>query len=452
MFRDAPRRALLALSLALAALAAPPSSYAQEPAAPPAPSPEELADRKRIEELERKLAVLAEELQALRAGEQAEQAPAPAPDEPAPQGATGLAPAAAKVYSKTRGVSIGGYGELLYENYDGTRDDGAASGTKDQVDLLRAVLYFGYKFNDRIVFNSEIEYEHATTKDGKGEVSAEFAYLDFLIRDYVNVRAGLVLVPVGIVNEIHEPPTFLGAKRPGVENAILPTTWREPGVGVHGEFGLFSYQAYLLDGLDSRGFSASAGIRNGRQSGAKASAEDLAVALRLDLSGIPGLLAGVSFYRGDSGQDRTVDGEPFDGTVTLYDVHADWKWRGLWLRGVWSTVEIDDAEPISIQNGQAVGSELVGWYAEAGFDLLSLTAARQQSLFPYLRHERYDTQAEVAPGFGASVTGANDRTATSYGLMWRPIPQVAIKAEYQDLKNAAGTGVDQFNASLGYLF
>ena len=447
MFRDRFHRVLIPPLLALAAATLP--QFAQQA---PAPSPEELANQKRIEELERKLAVLAEELQALRAGEQAEQAPTPAPDQPAPEGATGLAPAASKVYAKQRGVSIGGYGEMMYENYDGTRDDGAPSGTRDQVDLLRAVLYFGYKFNDHIVFNSEIEYEHATTKDGKGEVSAEFAYLDFLFKDYFNVRAGLVLVPVGLVNEIHEPPTYLGVKRPGADTVIMPTTWREPGVGVHGEFGLFSYQAYLLDGLDSKGFAAASGIRNGRQSGAKASAEDLAVALRLDLTGIPGLLAGVSFYQGDSGQDRTVDGAPFDGTVTLYDVHADWKWRGLWMRGVWSSVDIDDAEEISIQNGQAIGSELQGWYAEAGYDVLSLLDAGKQSLYPYARFERYNTQKEVAAGFQSQVTGANDRTATSYGLMYLPIPQVAIKAEYQDLKNEAGTGVDQFNASISYLF
>jgi hypothetical protein len=313
------------------------------------------------------------------------------------------------------------------------------------------VFYLGYKFNDRIVFNSEIEFEHATTDD-EGEVAVEFAYLDFLFNDYANVRAGLVLVPVGIINEIHEPPTYLGVKRPGVDGVIMPTTWSEPGVGVHGRFGLFSYQAYLLDGLDSEGFTASAGIRGGRQAGSKALAEDLAVALRLDLTGVPGLLAGVSFYRGDSGQGRVVDGQTIKGPVTLYDVHADWKWRGLWLRGVWSAVDIGDAGLISIQTDQAIGSELRGGYAEAGFDLLSLTSARNQSLYPYLRYERYNTQSEVAPGFQSEVTGANDRTATSYGVMYRPIPQIAIKAEYQDLKNAAGTGVDQFNASLGYLF
>jgi hypothetical protein len=341
---------------------------------------------------------------------------------------------------------------MLYENYDGTRDDGAASGVKDQVDLLRAVLYFGYKFNDRIVFNSEIEYEHATTDDGKGEVAVEFAYLDFLFDDAANVRAGLVLVPVGIVNQIHEPPTYLGVKRPGVDNVILPTTWTEPGVGLHGRFGLFSYEAYLLDGLDSEGFTASSGIRGGRQSGAKALAEDLAVALRLDLSGVPGLLAGASFYRGGSGQGRTVDGQTIDGTVTLWDVHADWKWRGLWLRGVYTNVDIGDAALISVQNDQAVGSDLRGYYGEAGYDLLSLTSVRNQSLYPYVRFESYDTQEEVAPGFQSTVTGANNRTALSYGAMYRPIPQVAIKAEYQDLRNAAGTGVDQFNASLSYMF
>jgi hypothetical protein len=447
MFRDRFQRPLAATAICLAATALPLS--AQET---PAPSAQELANQKKIEELERKLAVLAEELQALRAGEKAEEAPAPAPGEPAPEGATGLAPAASKVYSKQRGVSIGGYGEMMYENYDATRDDGEPSEARDRIDLLRAVLYFGYKFDDRIVFNSEIEYEHATTDDGKGEVAVEFAYLDFLLDDAANVRAGLVLVPVGIVNQIHEPPTYLGVKRPGVDNVILPTTWSEPGVGLHGRFGLFSYEAYLLDGLDSEGFTASAGLRGGRQSGARALAEDLAVALRLDLTGIPGLLAGVSFYRGDSGQGRTVNGETIDGTVTLYDVHADWKWRGLWLRGVWSAVDIGDADLISIQNGQAIGSALRGGYGEAGYDLLSLTDARNQSLYPYVRYERYDTQAEVAPDYESSVTGADDRTAISYGVMYRPIPQVSIKAEYQDLKNAAGTGVDQFNASLGYLF
>ncbi len=122
------------------------------------------------------------------------------------------------------------------------------------------------------------------------------------------------------------------------------------------------------------------------------------------------------------------------------------------MRGVWSSVDVDDAEQISILNNQAIGSELQGWYAEAGYDVLSLFDAGKHVLYPYARYERYDTQKKVAPGFQSQVTGANDRTATSYGLMYLPIPQVAIKVEYQDLKNEAGSGVDQFNASISYLF
>jgi hypothetical protein len=155
MFRDRFQRPLAATAICLAATALPLS--AQET---PAPSAQELANQKKIEELERKLAVLAEELQALRAGEKAEEAPAPAPGESAPEGATGLAPAASKVYSKQRGVSIGGYGEMVYENYDATRDDGEPSEARDRIDLLHPTegiirLHRGAATNDKDLFISD---------------------------------------------------------------------------------------------------------------------------------------------------------------------------------------------------------------------------------------------------------------------------------------------------------
>jgi len=150
-----------------------------------------------------------------------------------------------------QGVSIGGYGEFLYQNFDRSLEDGTPSGETDSADLVRLVLYTGYKFNDRILFNSEIEYEHATTGEGdeeKGEVSVEFAYLDFLFGERMGVRSGLVLVPVGFLNELHEPPIYLGARRPEVEKNILPSTWRANGAGIHGEFGSgLSYRAYVTE-------------------------------------------------------------------------------------------------------------------------------------------------------------------------------------------------------------
>jgi len=200
-------------------------------------------DPNKIEELERQIRILAEEIEDLKMSDVVE---------PIEDIERGLGPSASKVYQVDRGVSVGGYGELLYENFASEQEDSAPSGKTDQLDLLRAVLYFGYKFNDRIVFNSEIEYEHAST-GREGEVSVEFAYLDFLFRDAVNVRAGLILLPMGFVNELHEPPTFLGARRPYVETLLIPTTWRENGAGVYGEHGPISYRAYVTNGLAALG-------------------------------------------------------------------------------------------------------------------------------------------------------------------------------------------------------
>ncbi|HEY0789135.1 MAG TPA: hypothetical protein VGE86_10855, partial [Thermoanaerobaculia bacterium] len=220
-----------------------------------------------LEEIRRQIDILTRQIEDLKVGGEE-----PVAGE---TGSFGLGAAASKVYRADRGVSLGGYGEMLYENYASDRDDNVASGKTDQIDFLRAILYAGYKFNDRVVFNSEIEFEHATTGDGVGEVSVEFAYLDFLVNPAFNVRAGMVLLPIGLVNELHEPTAFLGARRPNVEQAIIPSTWRENGAGIFGEVGTLSYRAYVTNGLDSREFTAS-GIRSGRQGGAKAKADDFA--------------------------------------------------------------------------------------------------------------------------------------------------------------------------------
>ena len=172
------------------------------------------------EELARRIEVLARELEARKLGDASDPAP--------PAGTTGkwgLGPAASKVYGKSSGLSIGGYGESLYQNFDATRENGTPSGKTNEWDYVRAVVYLGWKFDKTFVLNSEFEYEHASTGKG-GEVSVEFATLDAILRDELNLRAGLVLVPVGFVNEMHEPTTYLGARRPDTENRILPSTWR----------------------------------------------------------------------------------------------------------------------------------------------------------------------------------------------------------------------------------
>ena len=184
-----------------------------------------------IAELVRKVDVLTDEVATLRTQ-------VAVPEQEELKSAYGLGPAASKVYGVTRGLSIGGYGEANYVNELGGND----ADDPDRADALRSVLYLGYKFSESIVFNSEIEFEHATTEDpnngeGPGSVSVEFAALDFLWKPELNARAGLLLIPMGFLNEVHEPPFFYGVRRPEVERVVLPSTWRENGVGVFGNLG-----------------------------------------------------------------------------------------------------------------------------------------------------------------------------------------------------------------------
>jgi hypothetical protein len=398
----------------------------------------------RLAELEKRVEALSREIERLRLGAAAS---------PEPEGGVGgFGPAASKVYRAKKGVSIGGYGEMLYQSFSRERDDGTPSGETAQADLERAVLYFGYKFNDRALFNSEIEIEHAVAaSDTSGEVEVEFAYLDFRLRKQIGLRGGLLLVPMGFLNELHEPPIFLGALRPEVESRIIPTTWRENGVGLYGEAGPVSYRVYLLAGLDAAGFAPDVGVREGRQEGSEASAHDLALTGRIDLTPRPGVIVGASAFSGDTGQGAAAFPS---ARYTLWDAHLEWNWRGLHVRGLYARGSLEDAGAVSLaidpSGATAIGSRQRGAYGEIAWNVLSMRRRGGQDLVPFVRYETLNTQDRVAPGFSADP--ANDRTIRTIGLAYRPIPNVALKIDHQNVGDAAGTGVDQWNFALGYLF
>ncbi|MBI4061852.1 MAG: hypothetical protein HY403_10505, partial [Elusimicrobia bacterium] len=244
-------------------------------------------DSVKLGELERKVDILTQEIEKIKLGEAAEPV--------AEIQASGAAPAASKVYrARPNKASIGGYGEMTYQNFSKRKQDADPAGVRDEADFARAVLYVGYKFNDWILFNSELEFEHGSTGKARGEVSIEQAYVDFRLRDEIGLRAGALLVPMGLQNEFHEPTTFHGVRRTGVEQNVIPSTWRENGAGVFGDLGPVSYRSYLVTGLQATtntgvtGFSSSSGLRNGRSSGAKSFAEDLASVTRVDYKPVPG--------------------------------------------------------------------------------------------------------------------------------------------------------------------
>ena len=408
-------------------------------------------DAERLEQLRRQIDAISRQIEAMQLGQDVVEAG---------ESRFGLGPAASKVYSGGRGVSIGGYGEMLYQNFSSTRQDGAASGKKDQIDFVRAVLYFGYKFNDKILFNSEIEFEHASTGNA-GSVAVEFAYIDFLLTPWISARAGLLLLPMGYLNELHEPPIFLGTSRPETEQRIIPTTWRENGLGLVGEAGGFSYRAYAVNSFDAvgdgssnaSGFSAS-GLRGGRQKGSKAVVENVAGVGRLDYIGILGLNVGTSFYYGNAGQGNVdSNGRVIAAATLVWEGHAQYRAHGFWLRGLYTLATVDDVAQLNDAQGltgnESIGERLTGWYLEAGYDVLRSIRTDHQ-VITYVRYEQINTQDQVPLGFTANP--ATDATITTVGAMWKPITNVAVKADYQFRRNAARTGVDQLNLSLGFLF
>lgn len=365
----------------------------------------------------------------------------------------GLGAAASKVYRVDHGISFGGYGEMLYENFAGSNDAGVRTTTKDRFDMLRGVLYTGYKYNDRVLFNSEIEFEHGNTALG-GEASVEFAYLDFMATKNVGVRTGLLLIPMGLVNEQHEPTTYLTARRSTVENAIIPTTWREMGAGVFGEHGPLSWRAYAVNSIRGDRFTAG-GVRGGRQKGANAQIEDIALTGRLDYEPFDGTTIGGSFFSGNTGQGNAVAGSVVEGKLTIFDLHGEAQFRGATVRALWAQATLDDVAQLNALQGltgnRSIGEELGGWYVEAGYDVSSLLPRFGESaLTPYLRYEQLDTQRSVPLGFTRNA--ASEQTIFTIGLQFRPVPQTVIKADYQNSDNEAGTGLDQWNIGVGYIF
>jgi hypothetical protein len=400
----------------------------------------------RIAEIERRLDVLAQEIETMKLGEAAATAD---------RSTNGMGPAASKIYRSGNGLSIGGYGEVVYHRFDGRLQDGSRSEAADELDLQRAVLYFGYKLNERFIFNSELEVEHGVTASDKdGETEVEFAYGDYLWKPQANVRAGLILMPVGLLNEYHEPTVYLGVSRNEVESVIIPTTWREIGFGLYGEAGPWRYRTYLTNGLDASRFEAE-GIGEGSGEGSHARAEDFAWVGRLDFTGVPGLLVGGSAFTGDSGQGLLdTDGKKISGRVTLYEGHVDWRWRGLQFRALGVRSRVDDVarinQALGLEGEEGIGKTQQGAYAELGYDLLSLRPGSRQRLIPFVRVESYDTQREVAAGFERDP--ANDARVLTLGFNYYPIDPLVVKADYLRFRNRARTGQNEFRIGLGYVF
>ena len=343
-------------------------------------------------------------------------------------------------------TAIGGYGEIT-----GTFTDNSDPSV---VDIRRLVLFVGHNFTDKLRVYTELEMEHAVSSSGdQGEFEVEQAFLDYLALRQVNVRVGLIIMPIGIVNQYHEPPTFNGVDRPDTDTRIIPSTWREVGAGVFGALGPVRYQAYGVTGFKAIGFDAE-GLREGHQEGQLARARSWAAVGRVDYQPRAWLDLGLSGYAGTAGQGDAV------GTVPLLLAEADvrLKWKGLEVRAEFANVWIDgtahlnqgrlsagladgSVDPAHLDAFQPVSHQLRGGYLEAGYNLLRPFQTRYQStLNLFARYERTDTQADVNTstldaGGGERLTlkkvAGKDIQVVTVGLAFRPIAEVALKMDYQ---------------------
>ncbi len=410
-------------------------------------------EKTKQEEHAKRTNVLAEEFEKLRTN-------LTVPEKAEYKSLYGMGPAASKIYNTQRGLSIGGYGEGFYRKFvgDKTKDN------RDTADYLRGVLYFGYKFNDWIIFNSEIEFEHASTASTKtsssGEVSVEFAYLDFFFSEYANGRIGLLLVPMGFVNEMHEPNTYHGVGRTEVETVIIPTTWRENGVGLFGRLGPdVQYRLYAVNGLNARGISSS-GLRGGRQKGNRTLAEDISVVGRIDYTPHPSLLLGGSFYTGDQGNNQTVSGTKLpDAHLTLWEAHGQYRSHGLELRGLFTLAHLGDARELTlalrktrdIGTSETIGSRMLGTYGEIAYDLFPLLQPNTEQYFaPFVRFEYFDTHDQTPAGFRRDKSKAVRLWVT--GVSYKPHPNVVLKLDYRDFSPIRGKRADEVNFGVGFAF
>ena len=329
-------------------------------------------------------------------------------------------------------VSIGGYGELHYNNLDdqnGTKD-------KDAVDFHRFVLFFGHEFSDDLRFFSELEIEHSLAGEGKpGEVELEQAYIQYDMSDHNTVTGGLFLMPVGILNETHEPDSFYGTERNPVEKNIIPATWWEAGLMFSGDLapGL-RYDVAVTSGLDvsKKGSKTSFKIRDGRQKVAKAQANDLAYTGRIKWTAMPGVtLAATMQY-----QDNITQGNIAESAeATLFETHAVIEQGNFGLRALYATWDLEGDAP------KASGyDEQTGWYVEPSYRI-------SQNLGVFARYSEWDNQAGLS-----SVKSEMEQI--DLGVNWWPHKNVVVKVDYQiqDAEKATGTELDGMNIGIGYSF
>jgi len=346
-------------------------------------------------------------------------------------------------------LHFGGYGQI---DYNQPLDNEFRQNGK--LDVHRLILFAGYQFNSKTTFITEIEFEHVK------EVYIEQAYLNYQLLDNMSVKGGLILIPMGIINEYHEPPSYNGVERPNVDKYIVPTTWREIGLGVDGRINAASlrYQLYVVNGFngyDGDGvLKGSNGLRSGRQKGAESYISSPNLSAKLDYFGFGGLKLGLSGYFGETQStlydgldknDETAEAIADSSVVGVSMLGLDYRYSisGFHTRGQFVYSKFTNVDQYNEFTGQDLGESMLGYYAEISYDIFHNNGSVKNELTPFFRYEQYNTHNSVVSGMTAN--DAYNRTEMLFGFAFKMDRGAAFKVDYQLYKNA---GESNFNSML----
>jgi len=356
------------------------------------------------------------------------------------------------------GFTLNGYGIMNYYHYKYDTD----RNLKDKLDAERLNFYIGYKYNDWLSFQSEIEFEHGGTGatleldtqeefgeyeqeiESGGEVKFEQAYLDFRVAPNAHIRAGRLKLYVGIAQTLDDPDDYFTTYRPEMENEILPLGWYENGVEFTGSFwkNRLLYHVAVTNGLDASGFSSRSWIKYGYQQRFEmVNAEAFAFMGRLDYKFGYGdqNFFGVSAYVNDAAANRPKNDMKESAYVKIVEAHVVynmhfWRFNAIGLFGDLENSDIVSRKNASLSNTLGVkrtpvGKQAVGVSAEVGYDIMHLISPKSiQMLYPFARYDYYDTMHAVE---GSVIDNPRwERSVITGGVNWSVIPSVIIKAQY----------------------
>ncbi|MEA4915920.1 hypothetical protein [Proteiniphilum sp.] len=382
-----------------------------------------------------------------------------------------------------RKYRFGSYGEILYQhmNYGANRykaTDGAPRENRAYLAIPRTIFAADYKFRGDIILSTEIEFEHGGTGaameyeyteageyegfevEKAGEVVLEQFHITKRFTNWMNVRVGHFIVPVGLTNAHHEPIFFFGTSRPEGERALLPSTWHETGISILGYLPSLKYEVMLVSGLSPNGFSTENWVGSGKQGVLEdVVATNPAVATRVEYSGIKGLRLSASGYYGNTTKNTTKPAYAnLKGTVSIISADAQYRNKHLLARANFIYGDLSDSKAISEENrrlfrssfgGTPVAKNAMTYAAEVGYDISSLFNLKTK-LYPFIRYEYYNTAQKVEEGVKEFPRFKRDMT--SFGLNYFLLPNLVMKADYaiRRIDNGNYNSEHTFSAAVAY--